>query len=123
MHVIDYPEALEMAKAEIAKEGEDFIYENRDYEDSRYCCYVANGAPSCLVGRILINNSIVEQDALAEDYNDELFDGLATMLQGDFEVEFTPKARKFLTELQASQDHGDTWGEALQIAKHSVRYF
>lgn len=110
---------LAMAAAEIAVEGEDFIYKYDDraiYSDGSVgdaaCSYYeADGTPSCLVGRILHNAGLINPVT----FNRE---GASAGQVVDSLGGFTPEARAVLNRLQAWQDEGKTWGEALEFASN-----
>lgn len=108
---------IALAAAEIAVEGQDFIYkydERAVHEDGTLgaaaCSYYEeDGTPSCLVGRILHNAGLIDPDTFTREGASagQLVDSLGG---------FTPEARATLNRLQSYQDEGYTWGEALAYA-------
>lgn len=120
MRMINYAEALEMAKVEIAREGNDFVYSNISEAGVNQCVYVRQGKPSCLVGRILVNGGIAPVEFFTELLNDDLFTSILTPLAAEG-VEFTYKATRFLDELQGFQDSEYAWGDALESAVESCK--
>ncbi len=119
--LIDYKQAVQMAEREVAGR-EEFIYFNFASAGVKRCVYVKDGEPSCLVGRILINNHIAPVKFFREQsepggYNDDAFEDIVPPLWHQFGVEFTDKAERFLKILQSHQDSGHSWGISLKYAK------
>jgi len=108
-------QVMEWAKTEIAKEGDDFVYEanRRGGESSSDCYYFEDGVPSCLVGRMLYNNGVITEPFEDDDY--ENTNRIGSLIK-EFNVNFTPAARLFLTFLQRDQDSGIPWGVAYNHA-------
>lgn len=105
--------AIEWAKVEIAIEGEDFVYraEERDGTVHLECAYYEkDGAPSCLVGRILDRHGLMTFEGRGEHEGKEAF-SITPVTKN-----FTAKARSFLNALQIRQDSGETWGMSLGLA-------
>lgn len=119
--LIDYKQAVQMAEREVAGK-EEFIYFNLASTGVKRCVYVLDEEPSCLVGRILINNYIASVEFFQAGselggYNDDAFEDIVPPLWHKFGVQFTDKAEKFLKILQSRQDSGDSWGVSLEHAK------
>lgn len=111
---LTYDKVVELAKAEIAKEGDDFIYEQKIVDEMTMCLYVHDGCPDCLVGRIL-HAAGVELEAFEHSEGDSAHEVLEN-LECDGMLQYTPEVLDFLSVLQSDQDYGRTWGYSLARA-------
>lgn len=112
---ITLDKAIELAKAEIAKEGEDFVYEWRTQENgTTSCMYVYDGKPDCLVGRIL-HSLGVSLHELSKHEGSSSYEVMEN-LDADGVLSPTFDAIEFLRILQAHQDQDESWGESLRLA-------
>jgi hypothetical protein len=120
--VLTEQRAIELLEAEVAAEGDSYVYPQREaiedlgdgteYQSAR-CDYVRDERPSCLVGRALHAYGVsIEQLKSIE----------GTSI-GAFGQQFTPvswlphSVAGLLYAAQNAQDGGQTWGEALIAAK------
>jgi hypothetical protein len=105
------------ARREINIEREDFIYDGARTDDARISCayYDDNGQPSCIIGRMLDRNGLIEVEDI--DGIDANGFRVAVMLNelGRWES-FTDAAQKFMIRLQGLQDGGTPWGDAFLVA-------
>jgi hypothetical protein len=119
---IEYDRALSLVNDEIAKEGPWYTYlrdggnacYNVEYDD-----YTDEWVGSCLVGRALIAAGVDPERLGYEGVRDADVRTVADRLR---EVKFTSKAMSFLAHVQASQDIGRTWGEAVTVAVELAAY-
>lgn len=108
----------EWALVEINKEGKDFIYKGEVRTDisGPNCYYVEDGVPSCLVGRILINNGVLttlDFEGENQSQNDEEIDTLIALGALPY---LSRRSQVFLRTLQRRQDMGNSWGDAYDSA-------
>jgi len=102
-------------------EGESFIYKNSERGgDGVVCEYVemdldskSRYVPSCLIGRMFLNNNVVSVEDLLEGDNNNL--AVSNLVQ-ELDIEVEENAKLFLLTLQYRQDDGYTWGLAYEKA-------
>lgn len=87
----------------IAKESPDRVY------GGRYCAYVLDGEPSCLVGRALWNLGLIDASIEGTERNGETIDYVADVL----ELDITQEQSDYLYRVQERQDNNWTWGDAI----------
>lgn len=116
---IDFNQALRLVNDEIAKVGPKHVYDEetpvggcvnvKAKYDETAGKVVYTG--SCIVGRALIAAGYDARDLyiLAVDSD-------VQRLEESLDVEFTDKARSFLSRVQYRQDGGTPWGEAVADA-------
>lgn len=113
--------ALAGLKAIVDAEGEDFVYPaNRATALGGGCKYVFEGKPDCLIGRYLHSIGVpLERLEEADKANGNSGIGAGSLLrdlgaEGVVQSEWT--TRDMLGDVQHRQDHGYTWGHALEVA-------
>lgn len=116
MNEITLHEIRESAKKIVAEFGEKHVYEPVAKEGNvdPLCQYTFENAPSCLVGRVLFDLGVSVEELVGLDLRDvpaiylheqEGLDGV------DYRGAF------YLSVLQADQDAGNSWGQALAHAE------
>lgn len=119
---LDAAKAVELLKAAVAERGERYVYS--EPEDG--CVYVADGAPSCLVGEALVAHGLpVGFFYQAVSYDKQFAaeaNGLPmSLLHKAGVLPFvTARARAALTAAQNVQDQGCSWGDALERAEREA---
>lgn len=139
MITVDKAKAIELLEKVVADKGADYKDPN-SVDDSIGCEYVnEEGAPSCIIGHILVNELGVPAKILSKageireviqlpvnrengEWTEEPgFIEYQTSRAGTMrqygEVEFTPGAVYVFGDAQWAQDSGHTWGEALERVK------
>lgn len=112
--LIDYDDAVRLVNDEIVKEGSDYVYKQVNFTCANVVKY-SDGTieGSCLVGRALIAAGIAPERFLETDTIDsEVFQVVDNLP----ELGMTTKAERFLATVQAKQDNGSTWGQAVEAA-------
>jgi hypothetical protein len=104
----------ELLAEAVAEKGADFVYVNKyghQADDSGdVTCYYAHGdQPGCIVGNVLHRAGVLLDDLAA--FEAQNVDDLASRL-------FTAEAgvKPLLIHIQAHQDVGVPWGEAVRLA-------
>ena len=106
--VADVLQAME----EVVKiHGESYIYRRPVGVD--FCVYVDNGSASCLIAKVLYLLG-VPLDRLAKCERKDIGAAYRTGWLG---VHISEDALEVMTSAQWVQDHGSTWGQALNKAK------
>lgn len=117
MKTVSYQEVLAVANAVVEEFGANYVYP--DYMDG--CVYVKGNKPSCLVGHVLHRLGVDlisfanEESHYDGDANGRAIDALWVTVE-EYGVSFSPLARGFLMDIQADQDSGCTWGDAVEQA-------
>jgi hypothetical protein len=115
--VVDERRALDLLRQAVAGR-ENFVY--RPVDDGlglgRACRYEHAGAPSCLVGQVLALTGVTVAQLRELDHLDE---GDVASLEVPW-LDLTSGARRVLQAAQAAQDHGTTWGQALELATEAA---
>jgi hypothetical protein len=106
--------AIELAKVEIEKEGEGFVYEAPDLACVNYRM---DGTPSCLVGRMLDAEGLITFQSLSKA---ELVGATVTSLSVALKLNLPEDTLKFLQILQRNQDEGTPWGAAFRGALEAL---
>lgn len=110
------------ARAEISAvpDGKSFIYKEaeREFSMTTACKYYEDGAPSCLIGRMLDRNGVITSIIEDREENSDSVHGLLQTLE--LHEMFTQEARMFMKRLQCHQDNGRTWGFAYERAIEGV---
>jgi hypothetical protein len=102
---------IKALEAVISAKGADYVYEQIDGS----CRYLDdNGNPSCIIGHILVNAG-ADTDAISS------FEGAAarSMFQ-HLGINSTWKLDTLITNVQAKQDAGYSWGYALEMGKAAI---
>jgi hypothetical protein len=107
--------AIELAKVEIEKEGEEFVYKAPDLSCVNYRM---DGTPSCLVGRMLDAEGLITFQSLSEA---NLIMSPVTSLDFDLDLDLPEDTLGFLRTLQDNQDRGVPWGDALKKSLQALR--
>lgn len=96
---------------EIVAENPDYVYDDRDAEG--FCRYFNDeGEPSCVVGHVLARNGIVAEQVAPIKYS-----GAAAVIRETTGVLPSLSGSTLFYEMQAWQDAGTPWGEALEKAE------
>lgn len=110
-------EARALLAEVVAEKGGDYVYPRANMSDSdgnsALCVYFEpDGSPSCIVGHLLARKGIT-LSTLGDDSNQV---GVSSLVD-DGILACDKITADALYEAQASQDGGDTWGEALADAE------
>jgi len=102
----------------LALRGERYVYPR---EDGLTCTYVRDGKPSCLVGVVLSLaglplDELVKADKAAYGTSEQA-DKLLVDLDLRGKIRMTHDVMRALSHAQMMQDGGETWGEAVELAK------
>lgn len=103
--MITLEQIREAIKAEVEKEGPDFVYESPDEIE---CVYRHKGVPSCLIGRAL--DRLIPGVQIPEGKT--AFFALRELV--------TPAAATYADIAQRYQDRGYSWGDALNEAEETL---
>lgn len=112
MKDLDLKTAIALVRDAIAEKGEDYVYQ----KVNNTCVYSVNGEPSCLVGEVLIRHGVEANWFDETSSNSEPAEDVARMAGADYDFEAPFSTRAFLSNIQASQDEGISWGDALRMA-------
>lgn len=98
----------------VAEKGADYVYVNKDGKladgtGEVECHYVHGDQPGCIVGNVL-HRAGVPLDVLGE-YEAQNIDHLSQSL-----LTAEPRVKLLLNHIQAHQDVGVPWGEAVRLA-------
>lgn len=94
------------------------LYQEITQSDDVVCQYVLNAGPGCIVGKALIELG-VEIEVLQELDNANHGGGTAAGSIPDTIIERDSfDAMAYIQTVQANQDWGDTWGEAINEEDH-----
>lgn len=111
---IDGAHALSLLQ-EVVAERPDYVYE-RPVADSPQCLYVLDNEPSCLVAQVLHRAGYSVETLSGLDGQGPISDAVrevpAIVLTGD--------AAAILEAAQGAQDDGETWGDALAVARREA---
>lgn len=116
---LGYDEAIELLDRAVKEKGADYIYEHRADEASEDAClYFYDGKPSCIVGHVLAYKGLTGEQAELLD-----FEGTGIFyLQGNGYLDVDERTLKTLARAQQDQDHGNSWGVAVQHAKDGYKF-
>jgi hypothetical protein len=117
MITLDYSTAHTLAHQVVSEAGA----EHYDEPTRTGYAYVADGAPRCLVGCVLARAGI-DLEALA-DQEGQHVGVVLNHLARDEQAEATREACGFLAGLQARNDGGLTWGQALTGAATEAKNY
>lgn len=93
---------------DIAGENPDFVYTPPN-DDGGACVYYHDGQPSCLIGRALAAQGVIEPDIESSDKN-----SLGIMqLIGELNLSLLTGETDWLYRVQRRQDDGKPWGAAV----------
>lgn len=120
---ITYEDVLDEVTKIVNEQGRDHVYEKPD--GSHDCLYFADsGAPSCLVGHWIhaldnadFENAVRQAERTSPFSAQELID---LAIEYNLDIEYESSAIQFLSEAQAMQDRGETWGDALDYAINRI---
>ncbi len=114
---------LEMVRpmaVEIVSDRPDHVYQLQSTTGE--CKYTQGGSPDCLIGQILFRLGYSIEDLerfdicyLGTDHGTDI----ASLINYGF-VSADDSAREYMSILQANQDLGVTWGDALKRAESSL---
>lgn len=116
---IDALRAINLLREIVDEHGRDHRY-SRNSGDGR-CRYERGGAPACLIGHVLHRagvpvNELARMDLAPVFASTEISEVVLPDV-----VDMTDTARVVLGAAQHVQDHGETWGRALDAAEDVVR--
>ena len=118
---VDYSTALVALQQAVEERGANFKY--RDLFGEGDCRYVIDGEPACLVGEVLVGLgtpigafAMMSPGERSGDINTVRIGAASRVLESGGLVEFSIDALNLLAAAQDFQDHGQTWGEALDAA-------
>lgn len=125
-------EAIADVRAVIDEYGADYRYES----DSGECMYFeledpAGKAPSCIVGHVFARHGLKRDDLAVEPRYEthetnrkiDLNEGISvTSLVSNHLLAVDDDTHQFLSNLQANQDSGISWGESFEIALNEVKH-
>jgi len=110
----------ELLHRAVEEKGAGYVYPRSTDFETR-CLYVENGAPSCIVGHVLVEAGLpVEVVAMLDTFNGNGWGGgvgagrLAELPFKRYNISLP--AASVLAIAQAEQDAGATWGEAVARA-------
>lgn len=96
---------------EIVAKNPDYVYDDRDSEG--FCRYFNDeGAPSCVVGHVIAQHGIT-----AEQIEHVKYSGAAAVIRVTTEALLSARGVTLFSSVQAWQDAGTPWGEALENAE------
>lgn len=102
---------LRLMEAMVNKMGEEYVY---DAEDG--CHYVREGQPSCIVGHVLAEAG-VPLDMIQQH------EGRSALVMVPDLTSWGDKHAPIilaLDEAQHAQDHGNTWGDVLEVFRRNL---
>jgi hypothetical protein len=111
------PLVLDAMRAVVAEHGPDFVYEPPTGPEE-LCVNAHNGAPSCLIGRVLHRLGVPV--ALLERWPSAPVVELLTNLKAELVVTASPDVAVVLSAAQSRQDGKYPWGEALAVAEQTA---
>ncbi len=132
------------AVEELAAGREDYVYQHNLYPDSGTCSNIHfeqvddaederysrenidrdSIVPGCIVGAYAIESLKIDGvDIWDSQHEDSGSEALTAWIDRRGEYTFTARARHFLSQVQASQDAGLPWGEAIKWAKRGTRAY
>lgn len=117
---IDGARALELLTHQV-RDHEDFEYKSPEGRRPGVCVYQFEGCPSCLIGKALAEAGVPLEALKHWDKRGGSTPIAIAELPEGFEM--TAKARRVFASAQATQDRGDTWGQALQAAIQAAYEF
>lgn len=119
--VITLDNVLDLLEKAVQTRGPDYRYRGQ-YEDVT-CKYEKDGAPSCLVGVALHIAGVSVDELTAMDKSLEPGMGPHWLEENtdNLPISISESATMVLSQAQATQDIGYTWGEALERAKQEHR--
>jgi len=116
MH-ITFDKARELLRAAVELKGADYVYQKREDGTCLYVHQEGDGSltPGCIVGTALHLGGLSLEAMHAENYGQ-----IGFLLESDWcGLTADPDAKMLLRVVQAHQDNGFTWGEAVRRALDS----
>lgn len=127
---LDFKKAQELVAEAIAAKGDDHVYEKQGYSclyvhdigrvwddnEEEYVNDFSTAVPGCLVGAALKRGGIPIEFLGDEQNNSSGSDDVLSLLQEKDFAKVSERARYYLSDLQASQDYGMSWGKANRLA-------
>lgn len=107
--IIERKEALELLERAVAEKGADYTVDQCQYFEND------SSVPVCIVGHVLCYLGVPTEEFNYR--NTTKFSLVAPHLDS---VQFTDEAVYALNKAQIAQDHGKTWGEALEVASRDA---
>ncbi|MFF5471025.1 hypothetical protein [Streptomyces achromogenes] len=109
----------ELLNEAVAEKGADYVYTTPDGKQGTpeyqpTCLYVHGDKPGCIVGHAL-HRAGVSLSLLLEEEQDDASSVLRSLAQLGV-LSYTDGVSQLLYEAQQRQDHGTSWGEAVQQA-------
>lgn len=111
--------AKELLAEAVALKGEDYVYTTPDGKQGSEdwqprCLYVHGEQPGCIVGHVLHAASVSLPVLSAEETNDA--EGAVRNLAREDVLSYEDGVSRLLQDVQAAQDRGIPWGQALREA-------
>jgi len=119
MKTINLENVMELLEAAVEKKGREYVDPDSLNPIGPPCQYVKGGAPSCIVGHVLVEFGVpVAALESADGGVAEIFDPMFSDAEELRElVELTLPAQRVLTAAQDAQDRGGSWGVSLDEAR------
>lgn len=114
-HKITKAEATALLRAAVAERGEDHVYPPERLAEDGVCMYVIDDEPACIMGMALSMIDGVTLEALQiweGEGVDRIIESLFPQTSGE--------VRSAMRAVQASQDAGATWGDAVATSSLAV---
>lgn len=109
------------AVEEVVFENPGYVYERVALEHGGCSCMYTtmDGRPSCLIGHaaLRLSSELFNQVSLAESVMDEGETFGVNEIENHIQIDIDARTLGFLTNLQAYQDGGTSWGECLKHAE------
>jgi hypothetical protein len=93
----------------IEEKGSDYRYEKPG--GSTHCQYFRGLQPGCIVGHLLAKHGVT-YETLGSTNNSKAVSELVDC----YVLNIDDKTRAFLVDVQSSQDNGNSWGRAMDLA-------
>jgi len=108
-------------KALVAEFGQDFVYTPRNTDRGDRCVYVHEGKPDCIIGRFLASVGVPIERLMDADPGMGIpVRTLLDDLESEGVISTQGNLHFFLGRVQAKQDRGLSWGEALKGALNDM---
>ncbi|AGY47121.1 hypothetical protein CN1A_12 [Clavibacter phage CN1A] len=118
MKNINLNNVIELLEAAVDKKGREYV--DPDALSHTRCSYAKDGAPSCIVGHVLVDLGVPVEELTDSGLGEvsELFnDNDPYYVEIVSRVTATGPALEVLSKAQAVQDQQGTWGDALDSAR------
>lgn len=116
---IDALRAIKLLREIVDEHGRDHRYSRKG--GGGRCRYEYDGAPACLIGHVLHRAGLPVAELARMDVAPVFASTEISEVVLPLAVDMTDTARVVLGAAQLAQDHGETWGQALDDAEDEVR--